>query len=458
MRKHKSKRTIIEEVSSYVASTGNARLPAEVVQKAKHHILDTLAAIVSGSKLKPGRLAKGYVRGQAGVKEAQVAGSRLVCSAIHAAFANAMMAHADETDDSNARARMHPGSSIVPAALAMAEREKADGMSFLKGVVAGYDVGCRLTQALGAGNLRQASRSSHCIGGNFGAAAAAASVAGLDEHQVKYVLSYAAQQASGVTFLYRDEEHVQKAFVFAGMPARNGVTAAVLVQSGFTGVPDPFSGEENFFDAFSPIPNPRLELLAQGLGSEYEIMFTNIKKFSVGSPIQAPLDALLLLITKNGLTSENVENMIARLPDYGVPTVNDASMPNINLQYILAVTLLDGDLTFKAAHSYERMNDPAVLQVKRQIKLVDDPELSVAKIMRQGIVEVTTKDGTRLREHVVSVRGTAENPMTTGEVEKKSRELMAPVLGKGRTEKLIHTIWNLEQVRNVRQLRPLISA
>jgi 2-methylcitrate dehydratase PrpD len=89
---------------------------------------------------------------------------------------------------------------------------------------------------------------------------------------------------------------------------------------------------------------------------------------------------------------------------------------------------------------------------------VDDPELSVAKIVRQGIVEVTMKDGTRLREHVVSVRGTAENPMTTEEVEKKSRELMVPVLGKDRAKKLIHTIWNLEQVRNVRQLRPLISA
>ena len=133
-------------------------------------------------------------------------------------------------------------------------------------------------------------------------------------------------------------------------------------------------------------------------------------------------------------------------------------MPNINLQYILAVTLLDGDLTFKAAHSYERMNDPAVLNVKRRIKLLADPELSAAKIMRQGIVEVTTKDGTQLREHVVSVRGTAENPMTTAEVEKKSRELMAPVLGRDRTEKLVHAIWNLEHVRNVRQLRPLISA
>ena len=148
---------------------GRYRTPPEVIQKAKHHILDTLAAMVSGSKLKPGQLAIEYVKRQAGAEEAQIAGSRVVSSAINAAFANGMMAHADETDDSNARSRMHPGCSIVPAALAMAERQRADGTRFLKGVVAGYDIGCRMTQALGAGELRQASLSSHSIGGNFGA-------------------------------------------------------------------------------------------------------------------------------------------------------------------------------------------------------------------------------------------------------------------------------------------------
>ncbi len=458
MKKRKTTGTVIEKVSSYISSTGDAELPPEVIQKAKHHILDTLAAMVSGSDLKPGQLAMEYVKRQGGVKEAQVAGSKVVTSAINAAFANGMMAHADETDDSNARSRMHPGCSIVPAALAIAERDRADGMRFLKGVVAGYDIGCRMTQALGAGELRQASLSSHSIGGNFGAAAAAASVCRLDEHQVRYVLSYAAQQASGVTFLYRDEEHIQKAFVFAGMPARNGVTAAVLIKSGFTGVSDPFGGEENFFDAFSPVPDPRPEVLTQGLGSLYEIMFTNIKKFSVGSPIQAPLDALLLLKEKYDVTSENVESIVARLPDYGARTVDNRSMPNINLQYILAVTLLDGDLTFKTAHSYERMNDPAVIKAKERIKLVEDPGLSAAKIMRQGIVEITTRDGARLREHVVSVRGTAENPMTSQEVEKKSRELMTPVLGEDRAQRLIDAIWNLEEVSDMRQLGPLLSA
>ena len=455
-KSNREKSPLIEAVCAYICGNERLELPDEVMDKAKHHILDTLSAVVSGSTLKPGKRAKKYVKSQGGVEEALVAGSQIITSAINAAFANAMMAHADETDDSNARSRMHPGCAIVPAALAAAEREGADGMRFLKAVVIAYDIGCRVTQALDADKLHEASRSSHSIGGNFGAASAAASILRLNKDQIRYVLSYAVQQASGVTSLYRDEEHTEKAFVFAGMPARNGVTAAILIESGFTGVWDSFSGEHNFFKAFSPSANP--EQLRQELGSRFEIMHTNLKKFSVGSPIQAPLDALLLLIEKHSLSSDNVQSIIARLPAPGARVVDNPDMPNINLQYILAATLLDGDLTFKTAHSYERMNDPAIQEVKRKIQLIEDHELSAAKIGRQGIIEVTAKDGNKFREHVVSVRGTAANPMSAEEVEKKSMELLTPTLGPDRSQTLIEKIWNLERVNNIRELRSFLSA
>ncbi|MFC2001944.1 MmgE/PrpD family protein [Chloroflexota bacterium] len=450
--------SVIREVSSYISRNAEAKLPAEVITKTKHHIMDTLAAMVSGSKLKAGQVAIKYANDQGGVPEAQVVGSQTVTSAVNAALANGLMAHADETDDSHAKSHTHPGCAIVPAALAMSEREEADGMSFLKAVVVGYDIGCRITQALGVDNIRQVFRSTHSMGGVFGAAAAAAAIARLENQKVNYILSYTAQQAAGLTYWVRDNDHIEKAFVFGGMPARNGVTAATLIQSGFTGVLDPFSGERNIFEVFS---SPRLspQLLTEELGSHYEIMFTNIKKFSVGSPIQAPLQALLLLIEKHRLASKDVKSITVRLGDrWSSKTVNDRAMPDINLQHILAVTLLDGDLTFATAHSRERMNDPVVLELKRCIKLVVDPELVAAKIKRQGIVDVTTKDGGQLREHVVSVRGTVENPMTTEEVEKKCQDLLIPVLGEERSQELINRIWNLEQVKNVRELRPLLSA
>ncbi|MDI7261576.1 MAG: MmgE/PrpD family protein [Thermodesulfobacteriota bacterium] len=444
---------IIGELSAYISRGGEAELPSEVVQKAKHHILDTLAAMVSGSKLKPGQLARKYVESQEGVEEAQVAGSPIVTSAINAAFANGVMVHADETDDSHERSRTHPGCAIVPAALSVSERTGADGISFLKGVVVGYDIGCRMPLALGVDHLRNGHRSTHAIGGNFGAAASAAAVLRLKENLVRYVLSYTGQQVSGVMYWARDEEHIEKAFVFGGMPARNGVTAAILIQAGFTGVYDPFSGEHNFFEAFSPYPSP--ERLIEGLGSHYEIMSTSIKKYSVGSPIQPALDALLLLIEKHGLRGEDVQTIIARLPEDGVQIVDNRDMPSINLQHLLAMTLLDGDITFEATHSFERMKDPSVLEIRKRITLLGDR--SMARIKRQGVIEVTKKDGTQLKEHVISVRGTPENPMTTEEVEKKCSELLIPVLGKGRTQKLIDTIWNLEQMKNVRELRPLFS-
>jgi len=448
--------SVIGKVSSYISGSAEAELPAEVVSKAKHHILDSMAASVSGSKLKPGKLAITYAGNQGGTREAQVAGAHIVTSAVNAALVNGIMAHADETDDADPICMLHPGCAIVPAALALSEAVEADGPGFLKAVVLGYDIGGRINYAIGVENIRRLHRSETSIGCGFGAAAAAASVARLNEEQVRYVLSYTAQQTSGLFYWYRDYEHIEKAFVFGGMPARNGVAAVTLMQSGFTGVSDPFSGEHNFFEAFSPDPKP--ELMVKDLGSHYQIMLTTIKHYPVGLPIQSPLDALMILKKKHRFTPRDVESITAFVPSNVANVVNDRTMPDINLQYILAVTLLDGDLTFETAHSYERMKDPVVQDLKKRVTLVADAELGTAEIPRQGIVEIITKDGARLKEHVVSARGSAGNPMTTEEVEEKSRRLLVPVLGEDRSKRLIDAIWNLEKVRNMRDLRPFLTA
>lgn len=447
-----SDQRLIKKVSSYISRSGELELPAEVIKKAKHHILDTLAAIVSGSKLRPGQMVKKFIQNQEGTREAQVAGSQIITSAINAAFANGIMAHADETDDAHSGSYTHPGCAIVPAALSMSEKEGADGMSFLKGVVVGYDIGCRITQAIGVDNLLNRSRCALSIGANFGAAAAAASISQMEEKSVKYILSYTSQQASGVYYWMRDEEHMEKAFVFGGAPARNGVTSTILMQSGFTGVSDPFSGAHNFFKASAPDTRP--ELLAEGLGKRYEIMNATIKKFSVGLPIQAPLDGLLSLIKKHGITSKDVESICAHIHARSAHVVDhDRNMPDINLQHLLAVALLDGGLNFKTAHSLDRMKDPAVLKVRKRITLKTNQEL----IPYHSIVEVTTKDGTKFKEHITKVLGRPETPMTTEMVEEKCKELVTPILGEDRSQKLIDKIWNLEQVSDMRELRPLLS-
>lgn len=430
-------------------------LPDEVAEKTKHHILDTIAAMVSGSRLLPGRRAISYVKTLGGTKEACVVGSRIVTSAANAALANGMCAHADETDDSHAPSLTHPGCGIVPAALAVAEREAKRGEALLRAVALGYDICTRLTQSLNAYEFREDGHSTHSFGPMFGAAAAAGALLNLKESQVRYLLSYAAQQASGISCWMRDEEHVEKAFDFGGMPARNGVTAATMVAHGFTGVEDALSGERSFFVAYGRDPKP--EVLVQGLGEDYEIMRTNIKRWSVGSPIQAPLDSLALLLKEHALKADEVEKIIVRVAHQGANTTDNRSMPDICMQHMCAVMLIDGTVSFKSSHDEKRMRNPKVLEIRKKVELVGDDGLTKAMPSRQGIVEVTLREGRTLRHHTTAVRGTAENPMSRAEVDAKSYDLIAPVIGKARARRLCDAVWKLEGLRDVRQLRPLLQ-
>jgi 2-methylcitrate dehydratase PrpD len=447
--------TVMQRLAAYISNSPKEKLPAPVVEKTKHHILDTFAAMVSGSKLLPGRKAISFAKTRGGTKEACVAGAGFLTTAENAALANGMLAHADETDDSHAPSLTHPGCGIVPAALAVSERQGSSGEALLRAVAVGYDVGCRLTMSLNAYEFREDGHSTHSFGPMFGAAAASAALLHLKDSQVRHVLSYTAQQASGISCWMRDEEHIEKAFDFGGMPARNGVAAAVMVGHGFTGVEDAFSGERSFFVAYGRDPKP--EKLVEGLGERYEIMNTNIKRWSVGSPIQAPLDALLLLIEKHKVKAEEVERVIVRVAHQGANTTNNRDMPDICMQHLCAVMILDGTVSFKSSHDEKRMKNPKVLGLRRKIELLGDDELTRAMPSRQGIVEVFLRGERTLRHHMKAVRGTAENPMTRAEVDAKGYDLVAPVLGRDRARKLCDAIWNLDRLKDVRNLRTLLK-
>ena len=449
---------LMTRVSTYIAGALKRALPKEVAEKGKHHVLDTLAAMVSGSRLPPGEKAIAYVRTLGGAKEACVVATRLVTTASSAAFANGMFAHADETDDSHHPSNMHPGCAMVPAALAMAEREGRDGVSMLRAVVLAYDIGCRITKSLHPAAFRAAGHSNHSFGNLFGASAASAALAGFNATQVRHLLSYTSQQASGIRTFERDSEHMLKAFAFGGMTARNGVATAIMVACGFTGVEDEFTGgrNRNFFSAYSPNPNP--EEMLHGLGATYEIMNTNIKKWSVGSPMQAALESLFILMEQHKLTADDIDKLVVRTPEDERQIVNDSKIPDINMQHLLTIALLDGKLTFESSHNIPRMTSRKVVELKRRIELVGSDELTAARPPRQCTIEITTRDGRQLKHHTVSVKGTVANPMTRAELADKSLDLMAPILGKRRTLSLIDAVWNLEKVKNVRSLRALLSA
>jgi 2-methylcitrate dehydratase PrpD len=435
---------IVDSLVEYMLAARRAKLPEEVIQKGKSHLLDTLAAIVSGSTLKPGKLGSQHARQQGGREECSVLGSNLRTTPILAAFANGMSGHADETDDSNSQ--LHPGCAIVPAALAIAESQNRGGDALLRAVILGYDIGFRFHQAF--------EPRSTSFGATFGCAAAAGTLAELDDLHLRYLISYAAQQASGSRAWVGDDDHIEKAFDYAGMPARNGVTAALLIQSGFTGNRDVLEGDQGIIKTYAPCDPAKI---LSELGQRFTITSCLVKKYPVGSPMMETVDATLALLSKESIQPEQIEKVTVRIPESGARTVNNRHMPDVNVQFMVSAILLEGKLTFEMAHDYERFQNPRVLALKDKVQLIGDEEMERSGHRFQGLVEVTLKDGRTLREHVIDCRGRPDNPMSPEEVEKKAAWLMEPILGKKNVDQIIESIRRIESVTSARELTKLMT-
>jgi 2-methylcitrate dehydratase PrpD len=435
-------------LSEYIVGPRPDDVPPAVRERARLHILDTLGAMLSGRSLKPGRLAVAITRTQGGTPESSVVGSDLRTSAGQAALANGMAAHADETDDSHFATVSHPGSVVVPAALAVSERQHRSGRDFVTAVVLGYDVMCRMVKALQREEMSQRGLHAASIAGGFGSAAAASRLLGLDAEQARNALALTGTQASGLTTWRQDREHVDKSLCFAGVPSRNGVTAALWAEAGFTATPTVFS-------AYCDHPQPD-ELLAE-LGERYEILDTSIKKYPAGQPMQATLEGFFTLLRGHRLRGQDISQVTVRLPERQAHTVNDRKMPDVNCQYLLAVAMLDGDIDFASAHDFERMQASDVLALKPRVKLLADEELTRGfPAIRAAIVELTMNDGRTFQTRVDRLPGAPYNPLSAEEVAAKFTGLSAALLGEAGTRAVIEAVERIDALDDVFELGALL--
>jgi 2-methylcitrate dehydratase PrpD len=446
---------VTARLARYMAAARDRALPDAVLVECRHRVLDTFAAMVSGARMNPGILATKYVRSLGGAPQASVIGTDLRTTAVNAALANGMCAHADETDDVELVTKAHPGSSVVPAALAVAEREGSSGEAFVRATALGYDLCCRLLMALGPDLVRGSHRSAEGTSATFGALGAAASLARLDERGMRFAISYAAQQVSGLWSWVKDKDHVEKAFDLAGMGARNGVTAVDMVEAGFTGVYDVLDGTHNLFIALSQKPQP--EEMVRDLGTRFFVTESAIKTYSVGYPIQSTLDAFLTLRKLHGLTPGNVRSILVRLPTDAIGIVGSSAMPDVNCQHLVAVALVKGAVSFADSHDVTLMQDPSILEQRAKVTLSGDETLMDPEAPRGAVVEVTRNDGGKVEHFTRFPPGTKENPLTTEQVSAKARDLMVPVLGPDKTEQLIAAINRLERIDDLRELRALFT-
>lgn len=439
-----------KDLVDFIRNSASRTLPEPVALKGKLHLLDTLAAIISGLTLPQGQAAVAFARREQGLGAISVPGTDLRLPCVSAAFATGMLAHADETDDSHAASLTHPGCAVVPSALAYGQLNARSGLALLNAVVTGYETAARINTALGPRALSDRGHGPHSIGGHWGACAAAAALCDFDARQIRHALSYVGQQTAGVACWMRDEHHILKAFVFAGMPSRNGAFAVEMVAAGLPGMEDVLSGTRNFLYAYSDDPKP--ELISQDLGQDFSILTTAVKKWCVGSPIQSALDSLQAILRAQGLGPQDIAKIKAHIPDHAVHVIDNNAMPDVNLQQCFALMLIDGTLTFAAGHDLARMHDPEVMAQRAKVEIVPSRELTLAVPARQAIVEIHTTDGRHFEHRTYATRGTPGNPMEPQEVIDKAVALMTPVIGAARTQKLVKTVMEIEQLADVRDL------
>ena len=201
----------------------------------------------------------------------------------------------------------------------------------------------------------------------FGAAAAAGCAASLIAQQMRWLLDYAAQQSSGIAAWQRDTDHIEKAFVFGGMPARSGVTSALLVQAGWNGVDDIFSGENNFLIANAPEADPAhlpTELVDK-LGDRYEVLGPTSRSGPWDRRSRRRSTRSRSCCSVSGSRADQVKEVVVRVTRAG-HVVDNRDMPDICLQHMMAVMLVDGTASFASAHDKARMKDRGDRAAPRQ--------------------------------------------------------------------------------------------
>ena len=437
-------------LTEFIAGTREADWPEDTLELGRRHILDTLAAIVICRDLETAEVARKFALAQSGgiANGSTILGTQLRASLPDAIFASAMTGHGAEINDFNPSAFVQPGPSVVSTALTLAEREHRPGSEVLRAVIAGYELACRIPKALGVDRVRAMGVSGHGVGPVFGVAAAASSLLHFDETQIGDVLSYCGQQASGSLQWLMDVRHIEKSFVFAGMPARNGIHAALLVEAGLTGVPDVVDQAGSWFQGpmFSEGDDYQLDYLTDDLGKRFEMPLVAYKRYPVGGPAQPVMDAMLRLT--QGVAAEDVDQILIEMPGDAAAIFVGAEMPALNLPYLCSIILLDKKLDFDGAQSLERMHkDARVRELMPRVEVRQDPSQEVrppAPRVESARVTLTRRDGTQEVDFVEHVRGFPANPMTHEEVEGKALELMVPKLGEKRAHAVVELVWGID--------------
>jgi 2-methylcitrate dehydratase PrpD len=449
------------ELARFCAQLRFEDIPAEVVERIKLSLLDSIGVCLHGVTLPWTRHVQAMVEAEGAAPQASIFGSGRKTSIANAVLVNSTAGHAFELDDIHKESIIHPGSLAFPVALACAESKRnAAGRELLSAMVAGYEVGARVGNAA---TVRLLLKGFHPQGtsGAFTAAASAAHMLGIDAAATQHAFGIVGSQAGGL--MAAQEGAMVKRF-HSGRAAQSGVYSALLAQRGFTGIEDVLEAAYGgYLVTHSDAPAP--QKLTAGLGTTWETLNVGYKPYASVTSIHTALDALADIMRENKLGADDIAEVEASLSqatyvhcawEYKAQGVTAAQM---NLYYGLAMIALDGT-AFVDQYREERLRDPRVLAFIPRIKARIDPEIEAmgAQFRHAARVRVTTRDGREFHAELLNRRGSAENPLAPADIEYKFRQVVRSCLAPAQVERVVALVRDFDKASDCAELAAIVAA
>jgi 2-methylcitrate dehydratase PrpD len=415
---------------------------------ARRTVLNTIGVAAGGAPSDATRLAFHALRDPGLPAEASVIGHRERCDALTAALVNGVSAHVEDFDDTHMATIIHPGASVVSAAVAAAELQGTGGASLVDAVVVGVEIALRVGLAVYPEAFDTGWHMSG-VGGPVGAAAAGGRVLGLDETELSAALVIAAAQAAGT----QEALGTMTKPLHLGSAASNGLEAALLARAGLTAPSEGLDGPDGMIRVFAP-SSARPEAVLEGLGSVWEIEKNSFKPYACGVVSHAAIDAGVKL-KRSGCDWRRITHVRARtnpvvLDVMGVREPTEELQAKFSAYHCVAVALSHGGGA-PAQFRDAVVRDAEIVALRGRVEIVLDADCAI----EESEVTVTLDDGTSRTAHVRHALGTPLAPLSDDDLTEKVRLTAGEHLGTDGADALIDALLGVETVESVGELLSL---
>ncbi len=454
-----------QELANWACQLRWDDIPGQTRTKAKQCLLEFLSCCLAARNEEPAKLLIGVLEQLGNAPQASIIGHPLKLSVEHAALINGTLGHIWEIDDTHRQTMSHPGDSVIPAVLAVAEWIGSDGPSMLTAITAGYEVAIRICDAVSPSHLE---KGWHPTGttNTFGTAVAVGRLLKLNPGEMASALGLAATQAAG-TFCHIPERAMSKD-LNPGKAAANGLLAALLARQGFTGSPTAIENKKGFVHTHAN--EAHLDRITQGLGDSYKIDEVAFKPYSSCRHSHAAIEAMLRLIKAHSLTFPRVKSMQVGLYPMAAWFVNDPVPfnkglfgPRYSVQFNLALALVSGEGgiqrgLFDKEYVLAMLMDSQVREAMEKVEVKIDMELAKDWPNKwPSWVKVFLADGHSYYEIIEYPLGEPEHPMPYSQLVSKFKGASQSYLSELEASRVVETIENFEQLTHVSTLMELVS-